>query len=145
MIRWGRGAFFLPRNLITGNYELTQRPATFLFITAEGGQGILQIISSARDPNGTRIRYRLIEDTESGTQQKKPVPGIYAPPIPEIGTFGPIIERVVRSTTAKSDSALDLDTGNLIALPEKLQCPSVSEEFRAWMKDSGSDVVAVSL
>ncbi|MGD2174932.1 MAG: ankyrin repeat domain-containing protein, partial [Candidatus Brocadiaceae bacterium] len=40
-------------------------PATYMFRTREGGMGILQIVGFTEDPEGVRIRYRMVQGREA--------------------------------------------------------------------------------
>jgi len=48
----------------------SQTPATFVFKTAEGGMGILQIISSTNNPPGVKIRYKLVQSGGTSTGEE---------------------------------------------------------------------------
>jgi RNA polymerase sigma factor (sigma-70 family) len=83
-------------------------PATFLFITREGGHGIIQILGSYSTPPSVKFRYRMFEDPDHPAEMKKKA----APPAarPEL-SFGPEIKVTLGSPESKDACALDLDTG----------------------------------
>ncbi|MHC4647496.1 MAG: M56 family metallopeptidase [Planctomycetota bacterium] len=128
----------------TDEYHHRKRPVTFLFTTVSGGSGIIQIDGPTDDPNGVLIRYRMIvkPDYAAGSERHEPV--IYRPELGGVGYFGPVIERVVGWAASDSDSALDMDTGQLSVPPAEIRYPPLSKELSAWLEDKGMDVIAVS-
>jgi len=130
---------FLNVDPVTGEFHHRDRPVTFLFTTAAGGSGIIQIDGPTDDPSGVLIRYRMIEKPGEAAAGR-PEPILYAPKFTNAGSVRPVIERVVLSATNASDSALDLDTGKLSSPPAAIRYPSLSKRL---LEETGIDVIAL--
>ncbi len=69
-----------------------KRPATYVFKTREGGNGILQITGVADKPRGVKIRYKLVQGGDVKAAAVVMPATANAKP-----TFGPVVERVLPS------------------------------------------------
>jgi len=114
-------------------------PATYLFKTAHGEIGLMQVLGIVEDErgyhghdnkgHGVKFRYKLVQGATSAQLSATPA-------------FGPVIERVVKN-------AADLDTGRLAnELPESVKDKtSIAEavlDTVGWMEKEGMDVFADS-
>jgi len=107
--------------------ESPRYPATFLFTTAGGARGILQIVQSSQDPRGLLLRYRLVKKTNwSG--------------------FSAEIERTLNLPDAESDSVIDLDTGRLgTPSPDAPRDKPYYIQFLKWVSHSQYDGYAATV
>ena len=111
-------------------------PATFVFMTREGGMGILQIVGFTEDPKAVKIRYKMVQQAP-GNQIEKP--GGEEPPsgdVREGASFGPVIERVVNHTG--ENCLIDLDSGKLCTLPAEV-AQEGSKAAIGWSEKQGID------
>jgi beta-lactamase regulating signal transducer with metallopeptidase domain len=134
---------FFPANRSSNwpGYDCSIFPATFLFTTGAGGAGILQIFDAGEDADGVWIRYRMIEGP--GLERKGPVLATAPTFRPPAGTvFGPVKKVTVLGPFAKTDNAVDLDTGKLLAPPSRAKYPP-TQANREWLRESGTDLVGV--
>jgi formylglycine-generating enzyme required for sulfatase activity/beta-lactamase regulating signal transducer with metallopeptidase domain len=123
-------------DLKTGEYEFGKLPSTFLFITREGGRGILQILASSDDPPGIKFRYRMFQGFpgEPGTAPVSP------PTTPPNLSFSAETKLTLHAPASPEPSALDLDTGKMQALPDHPAHPSAATA--KWCATWGGDVVS---
>jgi hypothetical protein len=92
---------------LNGVVEVKQKdfPATYLFKTARGECGLLQILGVSDEPLGMKFRYKLVEGVAASPA---------TPASAHIPSFGPVIERVLDFDTSRQAAYLDLDTGEYV-------------------------------
>jgi hypothetical protein len=86
-------------------------PATFLFKTRDGAEGILQIIDYANNPRGVNFRYKLVQNSTAS-----PAPTLI-PTAAQNLSFGPVMERTIERGSSPH-RALNLATGEFM-LPSR--------------------------
>jgi predicted Ser/Thr protein kinase len=86
-------------------------PLTYLFKSATGRIGILQITSFSDNPRGINIRYKLVQNDVT-TVTPVNLPPTSAPNL----SFGPVLERVV-NLLGDTNNAIDLNSGRFVVLP----------------------------
>jgi serine/threonine protein kinase len=79
-------------------------PLTYLFKSATGKIGLLQITGFTDNPRGVKIRYKLVQNNVTT------VTPVRIPVVPKQNNFGPIIEMVVTNS-------LNLGTGEQAGIP----------------------------
>ncbi len=106
----------------------TNTPATWGFITREGGMGILQITGFTEKPHAVKLRYRLAQNTDA--------------PIVETRrelSFGPVIERVLPDAEARTGyETLDLQSGNFLSRPRQQS----DDVVLPWLATNRADLMA---
>jgi len=112
-------------------------PATYAFRTREGTVGLMRMEKT--DGEGVELRYKLLgygqeaNRLPEGMVARATVPGDWVP-------LGVVIERVVSDVDkSKVNSALDLETGKLLRMPE-----GRDTELVEWALRGGVDFVADS-
>jgi hypothetical protein len=121
--------------------------ATFLFTTREGGRGIVQVFPKDKHADGYRLRYRMWLTSPEEPTVARPLAGSRRAREP--GTpFGSIVTTTLGSPAGERESVLDFETDRRAVPPEDLKPNTMTaasslpynRSFTRWCRDQGIDV-----
>jgi hypothetical protein len=125
--------------------------ATFLFLTREGGRGIVQVFPKDLDADRFRVRYRMWSTAQalSAAPPAAARPLAHAPRAKSPGTpFAKAVTTTLETPAPGREFLLNLKTGRRAVPPEFLKPDEIAEtssfsrneRFIRWCRDQGIDV-----
>jgi len=130
-------------NTMNPEDDATKKASHILFRTHDGNVGVMHVDGVSRNPQGVKLRYKLVQNQVSITTP------VSLPSVQRQDSFGPVIEREVALGEANPDGVLfvNLEKGEIMPAPFALradQSPSKifarDAQIDQWIEASGVDL-----
>jgi RNA polymerase sigma factor (sigma-70 family) len=127
-------------------------PATFLFITREGGKGVMQLFGSSKDGNSTSLKYRMFQGVLSRDAPLEDELSRRREPTTSPSQFGPAREVTMAAPwVGDRPGAIDFESGQLkqhevlkIEPRTPQQQYEVMQQRETWLAGWGGDMITYS-